>query len=379
MDLIHIYDTVTGRRLGSLPASSWKWSRQISGPGSLSVEITYSDEVRGRDLRTELAPWRTTLAVVDQVTHRVVAAGIVYQRRWDEDAYKLEVSCADVWSIFKLRLVMPHVLDSYEHGMIVGEDGAYPSPWTLTYTGSLGDIARDLVASTLQLGPLPIVLPPTEGGSAQRTWQVPDFATIASRLEDLTRVISGPEIIFQPRLVDGTTSLVWHMLIGDPELHVETHTWDLRRRATPLIKISVDEDASDMISDSWARGGSHEDATLIAHHHDRWLEEAGWPLLQGADTSHSTVSEIKTLSDYARSATIMRSRSTEVVSVQVRRLDEAGYQLGDKVVPGDHISLRVDSPYLGSKVLRLKVLELTGDASEWITVSCREIIDEESP
>ena len=134
-----------------------------------------------------------------------------------------------------------------------------------------------------------------------------------------------------------------------------------------------------MISDSWARGGSQDDATLIAHHHDRWLEEAGWPLLQGADTSHSTVSEIKTLSDYARSATIMRSRSTEVVSIQMRRLDEAGYQLGDKVVPGDHISLRVDSPYLGSKVLRLKVLELTGDASEWITVSCREIINEESP
>ena len=60
MDLIHIYDTVTGHRLGSLPASSWKWRRQISGPGSLSVEITYSDEVRGRDLRTELAPWRST-------------------------------------------------------------------------------------------------------------------------------------------------------------------------------------------------------------------------------------------------------------------------------------------------------------------------------
>ena len=73
----------------------------------------------------------------------------------------------------------------------------------------------------------------------------------------------------------------------------------------------------------------------------------------------------------------MRSRSTEVVALKVRRLDEAGYRLGDVVTPGDHINLRVESPYLGSGIIAFKVLEVSGDESEWVTVSCREIINEE--
>lgn len=376
MDLIHTYDTVTGARISSLPASAWTWKRKTSGAGSLSLTIPYTQELIGRDLRTELAPWRTTIAVVDSETRRVIAAGMVYQRRWDADTYKLDVSCADMWDLLKLRLVLPTALRDYRGGTLVGSDGTYPAPWSQTLTGSLADIARSLVAATLDVGPLPIVLPPLEGGAHVRTYQVPDLATVESRLSNLNSVIGGPEILFQPRLVEGGTGLRWHMLTGNPELTVASHTWDIRRRAIPLVSVTIDEDASDMVGDAWTRGGSQSDETVIGHVHDTWLEAAGWPLLQAADTSHSTASDLGTLREYARAAVVMRSRSTEVVQLKARRTDEAGYPLADAVTPGDHLTLRHDDPYIGNTTIALKVLETSGDATEWFTLSCREIIQE---
>lgn len=376
MDLINTYDTVTGNRISSLPGASWSWKRTVSGAGSLSVTVPYTTEVADRDLRTELAPWRTTVAVVDSETRRVIAAGMVYQRKWDADTYTLDLSCADMWDLLKLRLVLPTSLKNYAGGTVVGSDGGYLAPWSQYFNGSLADIARALVAATVAVGPLPIVLPPTTGGANERTYQVPDLATVESRLADLTGVIDGPEILFQPRLVEGGTGLRWHMLTGNPELMVASHSWDMRRRAIPLVSVTIDEDASDMVGDAWARGGSQSDETIIGHVHDTWLEGAGWPLLQAADTSHSTVSEVGTLAAYAQAAVALRSKSTEVVQLKARRTDEAGYPLADAVTPGDHLTLRHDDPYIGNGTIALKVLEVSGDESEWVTLSCREIIEE---
>lgn len=378
MDVITVHETVSGRRLEALSASAWSWRRQVSGAGALSVAVPMTQDTVGMDLRTLLAPWRTSLALSDSTTGRVIAAGPIYARRWDADSYRLEISCADLWDIFKLRLVLDPSVNSWSTGSVLGQDGTWPGAWSMSLTGSMADIARGLLASTLRAGPLPIVLPPITGGDRTRTYGGPDFATVAARLEELTQVIGGPEIIFHPRLVEGSTAVSWHMLTGSPELVVATHSWDARRRAVPLVDITVEEDASDMVGDSWARGGSQDDRTLIAHHHDRWLEDAGWPLLQAADTSHSSVSDLSTLGAWAQSATQMRAHSTEVVQLKARRRDEAGYALADALTPGDHIHLRHEDPYLGSSVIDLKALELSGDQGEWVTVSCREAADEGS-
>ncbi|ETJ35311.1 hypothetical protein Q604_UNBC10296G0001, partial [human gut metagenome] len=62
------------------------------------------------------------------------------------------------------------------------------------------------------------LLPAVTGGTHERTYLGADFATVASRLSELTQVIDGPEIIFDPRLAGEGTSLSWHMLTGTPEL-----------------------------------------------------------------------------------------------------------------------------------------------------------------
>lgn len=375
MDVIGVYQTTTGEHIDILPASSWSWRRTVSAAGSVAVDIPLTQESVAMNLRGLLAPWRTTLAIRDNATGRVVAAGVVYARQWEADTGMLKVSCADLWDLFKLRLVIDPSLDSFGAAAVEEKEGAIPGAWTRRMSGSLGDIARQLVEMTIKAGPLPIILPAHQGGQHERTYEGGDMATIASRLSELTQVIDGPEIAFAPSINPISDRLEWQMMIGTPELVTASHRWDARRRAIPLIDISVEEDASDMVGDSWARGGSQNDRVLIAHHHDRWLEQAGWPLLQAADTSHSTISDLTTLAAWARTPTRLRSESVEVIQLKARRQDEAGYALADALTPGDHILLRHDDPYLGAGLMRLKVLELSGDEGEWVGVSCREIVE----
>ena len=373
MDVVTIFDTVSGHRLGRLPAQSWKWSRKVSRSGALEVTVRLTQDIVGLDLRERTRPWRTVLAVVSG--NRILAAGPIYKRSWDADSEELSISCGDCLDLLKRRLVLPVAQRNYPGGEIQGSDGKWPLGWSINLTGTLSDIAASLVRISLIHGRLPIVLPSPVGGSNERNYHGPDLATVASRLQDLSEVISGPEFLFQPRLVNGGDRMEWHMLIGDPELMLAEHTWDARNRRHPMVKLSVEEDASDMVSDAWERGGNQEDLTVLGRYHDPWLEEAGWPLLQSAGTSHSSASELTTLTAYAKAATVQRSHSTEVVSLKVRRIDEGGYLLGDTVTPGDHVLLRMADPYMGNNILGLKVQETSGDKGEWITCACRELID----
>jgi len=189
MDVIGVYETVTGARVDTVPASSWSWRRQVSGAGALSVSVPMSLDTQGMGLRQLLAPWRTTLAVVDTSSRRVVAAGVVYARRWDADSGVLDVSCADLWDALTMRLALSPSLDGFTDGALESAGGRLPGAWTMTLSGSLADIARGLVAQTLRSGPLPVVLPAVTGGTHERTYLGADFATVASRLSELTQVI----------------------------------------------------------------------------------------------------------------------------------------------------------------------------------------------
>jgi len=89
----------------------------------------------------------------------------------------------------------------------------------------------------------------------------------------------------------------------------------------------------------------------------------GYPLLQIADTSHSTVSEIGTLRGYAREAILRGARTQEVIDVTVSAEED--------VEPGDWADVRTVHPLYGEVVLPLKVVAVSGDTSDRIKLSCR--------
>lgn len=371
MDVIAIFDTVTGRRLGRLPASSWKWTGELNSSGSASATISLSQDTVGMDLRENTRPWRTILAVIDG--DRVRHAGPIYQREWDSDTLTLTLQAGGFWDYLKRRLVLTRQVITYTGGTIPTSEDEFPAQWKLDLFGSLGDIARALVEETLQWGTLPVILPPVEGGQNMRTYLGPDFASVGARLEDLTRVIDGPELLFQPRLEDGGARLAFHMLTGSPELVTDTHTWDQRRSATPITGLRITEDASTQTGDAWAKAGAQDDTVLLARTHDTWLEDAGWPLLQSSDSSHTTVSDLATLRSYTQGAVAARTKNTESITFKARRTDEAGGALGDALTVGDHVRLRAADPYLGNVTYALKVIELSGDEGDWVSVGCREV------
>lgn len=372
MDVIQVFDTVTGVRQRSIPASDWSWTEAVNDSGSLIVTIDHTEQSAGLNLRNLLQPWRTILAVVDTDTRRVSHAGPIYKRDYDADKRQLKVSCGGFLDLLKRRLVLNRAVKDFGGGIVTGstQDG-FPAAWMLKFTGlSLGDIARNLIAESLQFSTLPVVLPPIEGGTAERTYLGPDFATVADRIQDLCEVIGSPEIRFEPRI--NGRKIEFHMMHSTPELVMGTWDWDMRLPGTPIQGLTVNEDAADMTGDAWAKAGAQNDQTLIAHTRDDWLTRQGWPLLQMADSSHSTVSDLSTLTGYTQAMVKSRSTSLEVINFQVRRESETGKSMGSMLTAGDHVNLRVDDPYLGNTKLALKVLEVSGDPGEWVTARCRE-------
>lgn len=374
-DEVVSFDVVTGRRLGRLPAESWAWTKEVNGSGSLKVVLPASDLWESLNLWELTEPKRTALAVVSG--GEVIHAGPVFQPEWDSDAGKLTVLAGGCWDLLADRLVVPYGLRNYAGGTVLGSaESGYPAAWKLEFKNqSLGSIARGLIAESQRIAPLPIALPAVEAGLNERTYNGPDLAPLAQRIKELTEVLNGPEILFEPRLREGGRRLEWVMTWGSPELVTGEHMWDMRLPSHPITGLKVNGDSAGMVTDAWARGGSQDDQTLIAHSKDTFLTDRGWPMIQSADTSHSTVSQLATLTSYTRGMTASRSRLSYTVSFRARRLDELGRDFADAVTVGDHIHLRVADPYLGNDRLALKVLGMSGDAGEWVTFSARPVID----
>lgn len=89
------------------------------------------------------------------------------------------------------------------------------------------------------------------------------------------------------------------------------------------------------------------------------------PFLQSSNTEHTTVSVIETLRTYARTQAALGAWPSETHEVL----------LGEEHDPhvGDHLDLRVEDDYLGRRILKLKVTDVSGSAdSDWRTIQCRE-------
>lgn len=372
MDVIEVFDTLTGAYLMRLPASSWSWKEQVNAPGSLSVTVPFTEDTRGMHLRVDTAPWRTILALVS--AGRIIHAGPVFKRDWDAAKQVLTLDCGGFQDLLKRRLVLPAALRGFTSATLEGSENGLPKDWTLNLAGSLRNIMRALVLEAKKWGNLPCSVPPPDSsGWNQRSYLGADLATVATRIDDLANVLGGPEYRFTPRLIDGGQRINFLLEMGNPELVTGRHSWDQRRALTPVTDVKVSEDAAEIGTDIWAKAGGQADKILMARSHDTTLERAGWPLLQLADSTHSTVKELDTLKGYAQAGTQSASQSLEAISFKAARWDETGRAFADLVRVGDHLALQLEDEYLGSKRYRLKVLELSGDASEWITFACREV------
>src|SRR6185369_14533175 len=86
----------------------------------------------------------------------------------------------------------------------------------------------------------------------------------------------------------------------DPLLHSDrVIRWNVTTQQSPVSDLTVDFDASNLGSISWATGGRQDDEVLVARATDFTLTDQGYPLMEIVDTSHTSVSKQATLNGYA--------------------------------------------------------------------------------
>lgn len=354
---VHAYDGVTGRHLFRLPYTGAKWSDSLNDAGSLTVDIDYSMDVVLDGLRVRLPHWQTILAVQDHAGIR--HAGYLTSDSWDAGNHKLTLTCGGGMTILTRRLVMDHRLDKQWRDREIVADEEHPEPlMRLHVQGSYPDIICGLVTETMLWGALPITLPDFQGGSYYRDYYAWDMAYVYDRIQDITQLERGPDVRFDPiQQDDGSLrfQLVSRKGIVDNHWH-----WDSTLPRVRVIPDSEDKSGADMTTQVYVTGGKGEDKTVMAR---RYIVPPGGLLLQSADTSHTTDSDMRSLQGYARAAQSRNAWPQQGLKLRV----------GDeyRVHVGDWVDMRVDDDYLGSETFSLQVTGVDGDASsDWMDLQC---------
>lgn len=403
----------TGRRITQIPVAGASWSTQLHGAGAVTATIplrasefrnlerayfgglypgdtlfpgptTFPVEATpvwrpGQGMRAEflsaVEPARCFLAALEGDT--VLEAGPIWAHTYDADTAMLTVGAAGMRSIFDHRLVM---------GVLA--DPSLAAAWAVTYPGlSLGTIAKRLVqlALTHTGGALPIVLPADETGPADedhtRTYKGHELATVASRLDQLSGVLGGPDIAFEPRLTADRLGVEWPMRTGteaDPLLHQvgDDHVWDMRVPRGGVSSVSVNRDASGLAGRAWLTGQGSSEALLMAAATDPTLTDHGFPLLETTE-ARSTVEKQTTLNRWATGALAAKSRPwmTWSFTVDAASNPKLGtYRAGDWA----RIWLPEDHPYLSlllpAGFHRARILDISGDLSGTVKLELAPVI-----
>jgi hypothetical protein len=355
---VYAFETLTGRPLGRVPFTGFSRSGTINAAGQMQVEVAWSQTAVRMDLWHLVSNWSVCLAAVrgDVVVH----AGPVVQKKWDPVGLKATFTCGGGWTLLSKRNAVDVLLATeWTDGDVLIDEDHPAAQWALTCTGSLRNIARQLVASAKAWQDLPIDLPTAESGGNTRQWLITDAKVTSEALTDLTRVEGGPEIRFDPYR-DEQGYFRWRMVCGTPEIINQTHRWNTSVPGERVQFVDLDDDGSDMVTQLVEIGGKQDDKVLVAR---ATVDVPGVPLLQEIDTSHSTVSELSTLQAWAREGVGRGAVSQETPQFKV------GFEWGVQV--GDWADVRIQDVALGDLVLPVKVVGVSSDLTEWETISTR--------
>jgi hypothetical protein len=378
-------DLRTGREILDLPVMEGTWSVQLNGPGTLECTLNMQDpDIRALGLRNASAPAKTVLAVVEHDV--LVEAGPIWARSYDRDNQKLKLSAKGLWSIFDHRMILPVLAATIPVNQFTVTDPSdnsgvktMPNPNLASKFDNiwLGTIAKRMVqqSETWTGGDLPIIYPPDDLGINIRDFNGLDFKAVGDALRQLTQVDGGPDIVFQPQLTSDLLGVQWVMRIGTPSQPLLYSTgavvFDMSVPESRITTLTVDEDASAMASVSWATGGRSGDTVLVSRASETAHLNAGYPLLEILDSSHTEVVIQSTLDAYAQENLSFGSGPVEIWKFRVELDGDpqfSEYTIGDIV---DIVIGETSDPYLIPDTYQQRIISLAGDhTSTTVQVGC---------
>ena len=359
---VQAFTVVNGRPLFRIPLTNASWVKELNAAGSLTVETAWCRELAAVSPHETLQPWKVGLALLHG--DKVVQAGIITARKWDTQTQSLSFTCKDLLELLDRRLVLnPGLINAWKDGVVSVDEEHPMGVWQSVYEGSLTDIATMLVRDTLTWGSLPADLPEMTGGNNIRTYAAPDLCTIMEELEKLTSIQDGIELLVDPYR-DEHGYYRWRFRA---ETEICDHSWmfDTGHPGQKVILSSIDEDTQNMTDQAFLTGGKNNDEILVARAYTSFLQNQGYPLLQVGDATHATVSELPTLQAYAEGLIQAGGRQAETYQLKI----SADYP----VSVGDHIRLRFNDPYAGRGQEDFKIVKISGDTSEWLSVDMKTL------
>lgn len=325
-----LYRTVTGEVINDFPlAKVPNWLQQVNADGSWSVQTQIG--AQGGFSREELwsytDAWRYSVAVCYGTGARpgdyICQAGpLLADQLMSEQPPLLQLGGVGLWGL--LRMTM-QILAGWVpgSGFGVGADILYT-------TLSLPNIAVNILTNAFGGGgrnPMPIDIPAAtfsgDPNAIPTTIQYfgYDLASAGQRLQELTQMQYGPDILLKPYFSDANH--VRHLTqIGNPKL-ITVGNPPYFDYPGEIISILPTRDGSNLSTLTLEKGNGTEYATPLAFASDPTLTAAGWPILEVANTSHADVVRPDVLQNWANSDQALhgRTQSTWQVTMMANNAD----------------------------------------------------------
>lgn len=365
-------DLLTGRRIQWLQPVAGSWSEVLNDAGAISCSVLLSDPVNAAlGLRESAAVGKAFLAAVDG--DLVMQAGPIWVHDWDDDTQTLKLTASGMWSYFDHRILLPALAGRLptdattdtRFSAIVSDPDAVGYPWVSDTRESLQTIAKRLVeqAQTWTNGDVPVILPSEESGENERWYKGSALAFVGQRLRELTSVIGGPDIIFTPRWTTDRLGIEWVMRIGTPAepmlYSAQRQKFQLGIAGSSLSNLQVKVDGSRLASTGFASGGKSDGQAIVTVSEDSTLLDAGYPALDGADTSHSTAAEESTVQQYSDELVLLGRRPVTTWSFD-HDLAQTPYLSAFNAGDFAEVSVRGNA-YLEDGVSVMRLLSRSGD------------------
>ncbi|MFB6722917.1 hypothetical protein ACFCV3_22250 [Kribbella sp. NPDC056345] len=292
-----ISDLLTNRTLAEVPLTGVRYSKKLGDVGQLSANLHLGDpRVQNLEPYELTTPARRVIYVLRDSTP--VWGGLIWTRRYESSSAQISLGCADFWSYFDHRKVLPVLAEQ------AYTDPHYVAKRQVFWSMDQNAIARNLItlAQSHRAGDIGITFPPGSGDSAirlERTYFGYQNANTGDALRKLSQLLDGPDMMFDVGPVDRNGRPARWLRLGTPRLGQvgSAHVWEYGGN---LLSYTWPSDGTRMATRTFATGDGIEAGMLIGVAEDKSRYDDGWPLLE-TEYGYSSVTDPVQLKSHAES------------------------------------------------------------------------------
>lgn len=373
---VSIFETLGGAKIAEIDPEDAPWDTVTNGTEAVKVQIDLNSATEvGRNWRSLATPWKHSIAV--EVGGRVIG-GPILPHDFDDDSAVLNLAARGFRILASRRSVLPVAALTQPLTLSTG------LPDTTLDTNlagfDLGTIGKKLLEQACEWpgwDQIPIVFPADRAGSSERNYPAIERKNLDDALSDLSGVANGPDFRIHLEKVDNDF-FQWRFESGTearPRLESpDVFAWEVGQGSG----LSVKSNPSRMGSLSWSEGGRSNDSAIVRSLYDPTLIANGHPLLELESDASVNTALPETLDAWNVETLRTSLRPWEFWSFKIRA-DEPPFL--SEYAEGDLIDVVIteDSPvaggYLDPGIYRRRIAALSGDKSEWVTVTCGENYD----